>query len=147
MPRGVKWNGSNARESSSTVCQQGAEWQTRGTGGRTGQHLVNSKDWPEGTKPTASKLLELINKQSKRCSLTGVSLTPQTANVDHVVPVVRGGSHDMNNLVVLHVDVNRAKGTMMLEDFLSMCAAIALHIANERNIAIDELASRWKAGS
>ena len=52
------------------------------------------------TKPravTAKMILEMIERQGRRCALSGKELTPETASLDHVVPLSRGGAHDLTN--------------------------------------------------
>jgi len=70
---------------------------------------------------SSKELLQLIEMQDYRCALTGRELTPETAHVDHVVPLSRGGSHGIENLQVLHADVNTAKSTLTQDEFLAMC--------------------------
>jgi 5-methylcytosine-specific restriction endonuclease McrA len=66
-------------------------------------------------------VLRLLEAQQYRCALTGRSLTPQSAALDHVVPVRFGGEHVIQNAQVLHKDVNRAKGSLTNEEFIGMC--------------------------
>jgi 5-methylcytosine-specific restriction endonuclease McrA len=74
---------------------------------------------------TAARLLELIESQGYRCALSGVSLTPETAVLDHKTPRSEGGAHVMSNVWFVHRDVNRAKGTMTVEAFKLMCTRVA----------------------
>lgn len=84
-----------------------------------------------GTPVTTTAVLGLLNEQSYRCALTGRALTPETAALDHIVPIQRGGKHALENTQVLHNDVNRAKGTMTNEEFVAMCGDVV----------------RWRAGA
>lgn len=70
---------------------------------------------------TSRGVLELVERQEYRCALTGRRLEPTTASLDHVVPLSRGGRHEMENAQVLHKMVNRAKGAMTNEEFIEMC--------------------------
>lgn len=78
-------------------------------------------------KITAKALLMLIEDQHYRCALSGVPLDPENAAIDHIIPVSRGGSHDMTNLQVLHENVNVSKRNMMPEEFIEMCVNVAKH--------------------
>ena len=69
---------------------------------------------------TYRELMQLIEQQGYRCALTGKTLTPQTARLDHKVPVSEGGSHDVSNLHWVLDIVNTAKGTMGLYHFVGM---------------------------
>ena len=69
-------------------------------------------------------VLRLLECQQYRCALTGRRLTPQTAALDHVVPVRRAGEHVIDNTQILHKDVNRAKGSLTSEEFVGMCREV-----------------------
>lgn len=79
------------------------------------------------SEPSATyrELMQLIEQQGYRCALTGKALTPQTARLDHKHPVSQGGSHDISNLHWVLETVNTAKGTMSLDQFVSMCIDVA----------------------
>jgi len=79
----------------------------------------------EKPKTVASKMIwDLIQRQQFRCALSGRKLTPETASLDHVVPLSRGGRHDPSNIWVVDQHVNAAKGTLTVEEFVSMCREI-----------------------
>lgn len=97
--------------------------QTRGQGGQK-QSAGIQQPGNRGEKPgkvTAKALKQLIDDQGYRCALTGMRLTPELAAADHSIPLSRGGAHEMQNLQVVHRDVNAAKGTMTTEEFIEMC--------------------------
>ena len=75
---------------------------------------------PQGTV-CVDTVLRLLEYQQYRCALTGRRLTPQTAALDHIVPVRFGGEHLIENTQVLHKDVNRAKGSLTSDEFIAMC--------------------------
>lgn len=82
------------------------------------------------TKPmaiTATQIMGMIESQDFRCALTGRELTPETASIDHVVPLSRGGDHGLGNIWVLDHKVNVAKGTMTPEEFIAMCREVVEH--------------------
>ena len=72
-----------------------------------------------------ANILKLLERQQHQCALTGRSLTPDTASLDHIVPIHCGGQHQIENTQVLHKDVNRAKSTMTNEEFIRMCKDVA----------------------
>jgi len=85
-------------------------------------------DWPAlrpSGKVTTNNVLRLLEFQKHRCALTGRKLEPETASLDHVVPVRSGGAHAIENTQVLHRDVNRAKSTMTNEEFIQLCCEVA----------------------
>jgi len=73
---------------------------------------------------STDNVLRLLEHQQHRCALTGRRLTPQTAALDHIVPIRCGGEHVIENTQVLHKDVNRAKGSLTSEEFLAMCREV-----------------------
>lgn len=74
---------------------------------------------------TATMILRLVELQKFRCAISGRELTPQTASLDHIVPLSRGGEHDITNVWVVDHLVNSAKGSMTVEEFVAMCRDVA----------------------
>jgi hypothetical protein len=68
--------------------------------------------------------MALVNKQDRKCALTGEDLTPNTAALDHRVAVVNGGTHDIYNVQVVHQVVNRMKHTLGNEEFVEWCRKV-----------------------
>ena len=56
--------------------------------------------------------------------MTGRELVPAVASVDHMEPIARGGSNAIDNVCILHSDVNRAKGTQTIGEFIQMCREV-----------------------
>jgi hypothetical protein len=79
------------------------------------------------SRATATQLKELVERQKYKCALSGISLTPETAQLDHVVALSDGGSNSIDNLQWLDGVVNRAKGTMSQDEFVAMCVRVAKH--------------------
>ena len=75
--------------------------------------------------PDAADLKKLLEVQGYKCALTGVRLEPKTAELDHKVPLSRGGTNDLGNLQWLSREVNRAKGAMDNDEFIAMCKRVA----------------------
>jgi hypothetical protein len=76
---------------------------------------------------SSTQLLSLLKQQDYRCAVTGRELTPALATVDHRIPLGRGGDHSIANLWIVHKDVNRAKGSMMMEEFIALCRDVLSH--------------------
>ena len=70
---------------------------------------------------STNNVLQLLEYQGYRCALTGRELTPETAALDHVVPVRNDGEHVIENTQVLHKEVNRAKGSLSNDEFIALC--------------------------
>jgi hypothetical protein len=74
---------------------------------------------------TKSYLMELIKKQEYRCELSGMEITPDNATLDHKVPISKGGEHVEGNLAWVHAEINRMKGQLPLDEFVSLCRKVA----------------------
>lgn len=89
-------------------------------------HLGHRARWKE--------LAELFVQQGGRCAYTGVKLKMGVnASVDHVVArsVAPEREHDITNLKWVHVDVNKAKGALSLEEYVKQCERVLRHMKNE----------------
>lgn len=75
---------------------------------------------------TSKQIMALLEKQKYKCALTGWDLTPETASIDHIIPLAKGGDHTIDNAQIVDWRVNQAKGTMDNKEFVDMCRAIAL---------------------
>lgn len=75
---------------------------------------------------TTRQLLQKVG-QNPRCYLTGTPidlLDMKTYEMDHIVPVSRGGTNELENCGICVPEANRAKSNMLLDEFLVMCAKI-----------------------
>lgn len=79
---------------------------------------------------TRKQIMDLLERQKYRCALTGWELTPQTASIDHVQPLGRGGDHHIDNAQIVEWRINQAKGSMTNEEFIEMCRAVADSVPN-----------------
>lgn len=73
---------------------------------------------------TRGELLSLAEKQGYRCALSGIQLSPDDASLDHIKSVANGGSHEIDNLQILHKEINRMKGTLSNEEFIALCRKV-----------------------
>ena len=87
---------------------------------------VADTDRPHGAVNVANILL-LLKRQGHRCALSGRTLTPKTAALDHILPVGLGGQHRIENTQVLDRQVNRAKGVLTNDEFIRLCREVADH--------------------
>lgn len=76
---------------------------------------------------TRKQIIALLEQQQYRCAATGWPLTPETASLDHVVPVANGGAHAIENMQVIDWRVNKAKGTMSMDELIHLCRAVITH--------------------
>jgi len=76
---------------------------------------------------TARDLAALWKAQRGLCALTGARLD-RTAEMDHIIPRVRGGSDTIENLRWVTRDVNRAKRDLLDADFFALCRAVVARL-------------------
>lgn len=81
----------------------------------------------QGVKITKNNLKKMLEAQGFKCALTGRELTPETASLDHIVPLNAGGAHDMSNVHIVHAEINAMKGTLTLDTFTAACVDVAIH--------------------
>lgn len=87
----------------------------------------------KGQVATYKELAALWKFQRGTCVLTGRRLTRDNVQLDHIVPLVRGGSSTIENLRWVHRDVNYAKRDLFDAEFIALCQEITLaNITKER---------------
>lgn len=89
-----------------------------------GVELNRTTNANKSTRVTEKRILERLEEQGYLCFLTGRTLVPENSAIDHLIPVSEGGRHEMENIAIVHADVNRAKNTMSLRDFIELCQAV-----------------------
>lgn len=75
-------------------------------------------------RATSGELMQLLKEQGFRCALTGQELTPEKAQLDHIVPRKKGGSDRKENLQWVTSKVNRMKGSMSNDEFVRICGTV-----------------------
>lgn len=73
-------------------------------------------------------LINLYEKQNRRCIYTNVELSPTTnMSLDHIKPSCRYPelTHDINNVQWVHRDVNTMKNKFCHDQFIALCKYIA----------------------
>jgi 5-methylcytosine-specific restriction endonuclease McrA len=103
---------------------------------RQSVHPEGQTDLVKSSGPVSTdNVLRLLEYQQHRCALTGRALTPETASLDHVIPIRCGGQHVIENTQVLHSDVNRAKGSLTNVAFIRLCREVVAH-ARKRSASV-----------
>lgn len=95
---------------------------------RDGLRQGANQQMAESVRP--KQILELLHKQGFRCAYTGDPLTPETTGADHIIPVSKGGTHDISNIALVLRVVNSAKGVLSLDDFREMCSKVVAHLGS-----------------
>lgn len=76
------------------------------------------KSWRKGLKQ------DLMRIQDNTCVYCGYRRTASGLEIDHIIPVVRGGSNDQSNLQVICPHCNRRKGDQTDEEFRHRYASL-----------------------
>lgn len=76
------------------------------------------KSWPKGLKH------QLMRGQDNTCVYCGYRHKASKLEIDHIIPVVRGGSNDPSNLQVICSHCNRRKGDQTDEEFRHRYASL-----------------------
>lgn len=70
----------------------------------------------------------MLMDQDAKCYLSGLPLTEETMQLDHIIPTSRDGHPtDARNGAWTHSALNKMKGTMSTEDFIAFCRLVAEH--------------------
>ncbi len=86
-----------------------------------------------GPIATGEQLVALWHLQDGKCALTGVSISPDEAHLDHRIPRSKGGPHTVDNLRWVHAAANLAKGAGTDEAFYAwLDAVIAKRMESDR---------------
>ena len=74
--------------------------------------------WPKGLKRS------LMRRQDNTCVYCGYRRIAASMDIDHIIPVVRGGSNDESNLQVICRRCNQRKGPQTDEEFRTRYARL-----------------------
>ena len=89
--------------------------------------VLKGEGFDHNDRPTAKRIRRLVELQGFRCAMTGLELTPEDANLDHIVPIASGGKHMMGNVQVVHRVINQMKSTLPKEAFIDWCRRVVTH--------------------
>lgn len=76
-----------------------------------------------GYAPSVPSLRNALG-EPETCYLCGDKLQWDSAVVDHVIPVSRGGDHSLSNLKWTHRECNSAKGAMTIREFAELARKV-----------------------
>lgn len=80
-------------------------------------------------KSVVKRIREKLHQQNYRCALSGVRLTPDSFELDHIISMAEGGTDDPSNLQCVHPKVNRMKRTMGNDEFIRWCNDVSRFMA------------------
>ena len=75
-----------------------------------------------GSPDFIDELRQLLTKQNFKCGLTGKPITFESdIELDHIIPVSRGGAKDLANVRWVLKIMNRLKGNLLDSEFVELC--------------------------
>lgn len=94
-----------------------------------------------GTSYTPLLFQKIWYNQNCKCALTGKPLD-DSSQIDHIIPLKKGGSSEINNLRWVCKEVNLAKRNLTDNEFYSLCNSVIeflgrqlLHVENQRSVS------------
>ena len=80
-------------------------------------------------KQTVEALIKKLEDSEYCCHYSGLKITPGfSASIDHRIPQVKGGSHDLTNLVWCHKSINKMKDDLSEKEFINRSANILVEL-------------------
>lgn len=74
---------------------------------------------------TEEEVIDLWNRQSGKCALSGTDLVPGVnAELDHITPISIGGTHSISNLRFINSSLNKFKWKMDDKQFASVILSV-----------------------
>lgn len=76
----------------------------------------------------AKELLEILI-ENPYCYLTGRKIDLENTssyNLDHIIPVSKGGGKELSNLGLATKEANRSKGDLMIKDYIELCKDVLI---------------------
>lgn len=77
--------------------------------------------------PTTKDLCILAYKQRLICSYSGIKLTRENMSIDHIIPLSKGGTSNINNLCIVDKRINLMKMSMSVKEFIDLCKIISAY--------------------
>lgn len=67
--------------------------------------------------------------ENTKCYLSGekINLYENNYNFDHIIPSSKGGTNELENLGILHKEVNMMKSNLLIEELFLWCSKILEH--------------------
>lgn len=75
---------------------------------------------------TYHDVIKYFGGTTTKCYLTGqtIDILKDDYNLDHIVPVSRGGTNDLKNMGITTPDANRSKSDLTLDEYLVLCKKV-----------------------
>jgi len=83
---------------------------------RSVKRALKKKPKPKRLRPKPGLIIALLKKQKGLCACCGQDLF-SSFNVDHIIPLSRGGTNKLSNLQLLTWRCNQLKGPLLPEEY------------------------------
>ena len=113
------------------------EWKENGLCNQCGNETIKGKNQCEkhylmqvaidrlGTSKFWKDLKQLIRKQNYKCSLTGDDISFESdIDLDHIIPITRGGKNEISNVRWVIRQANRLKNNLTDDELKVLCLKI-----------------------
>jgi 5-methylcytosine-specific restriction endonuclease McrA len=92
-------------------------------------HRARTHRYRFKTNVTKDDFLGLWVAQEGKCAITGWDLD-DAAQIDHILPIARGGGHGMDNLRWVCAAANRAKRELTDDEFIELARAVVSQLGS-----------------
>ncbi|TGL76902.1 HNH endonuclease [Leptospira jelokensis] len=78
----------------------------------------------EKFKLRAGHIRKLLNDQNFRCFISGLELTYENVEIEHIIPLSKGGKHELTNLCLIDKSLKELKRFKTKEEIIKLCKII-----------------------
>lgn len=78
----------------------------------------------EKFKLKAGHIRTLLQKQNFKCYVSGIELTYENVEIEHIQPLTKGGKHELENLCLIDKSLRELKRLNTKKEILELCKVI-----------------------
>jgi len=80
----------------------------------------------------AAHFYALLEQQEYRCALTGRELTPENTSAEHIIPLRKGGKHELSNIFLVDDAVAKLKRYYSDDEVIRLARELVTHAGRKR---------------
>lgn len=80
----------------------------------------------------AAHFYALLEQQEYRCALTGRELTPENTSAEHIIPLRKGGKHELSNIFLVDDAVAKLKRYYSDDEVIQLARELVTHAGRKR---------------
>ena len=86
----------------------------------------SNKEEMVGQNYSYKEAIEHLGGLKTKCYLTGKDINLETDDycLDHIIPVAKGGSNELDNMGITIPEANASKSDMCLEEYINLCKMV-----------------------